>query len=1210
MNRPIALALLLLASPAFAYRMEPDFFQITDEYVSPHIPWAKPYTGGKVRALFIVPRYSVREVIELAERMDLDYTVVETLSQDDLGWTSTTGPYSPAEGASLEEVSSELGRKLQGTYDVIVTGMLKWDMIPREHLYTLMQRVHDGTGLVVGYQKVGRNKLVDRLFAKPVVAPPATVLNAVPIQALPVLDQMKPEEIVELRQFHDGRMALLSFAGKAPIYEFITPVLPDTDTTSWRPLHYEYYQSLAIRAVQWAAKKEPKVGIASFGPGVVSVERNSLPKTPLLLKLSSPADGTRAYFTVRDADNDVLHTAEQIVRGTEMQGALPLLPAGRYFADVVIRSGGATVNWASTAFDVTSDLHITSLTLDKPCVKPDETVTADIKLSRAAPPDTNIVLSAVDSYDREILRQTAPIGGKSALQMQFQLANPLTEYARLTAFLVPAKLGKQTIHEAAIATADADLYAPLQRSRGNYAHAVWSAAHEYNSYMRDLQMKRLDDCGVDLQTNGPTNLAGQTWLQRHNVDNIPYATRYSYDGKDLVRNPCLTDPKFLGDHLAGLAKTGTDLAPYGPRAYTLGDECFLASDGVDVCFSPTCVADLREWIKTQYPSVQALNASWGTNYQTIDQAEPITLADARKLNQPAHWVDHRRHMEFVYARMMQRARDAIRQGDPQAEVGFDGPFDTNSFSGNDWWQLMQAFTMCNVYFHQPTQWEFLRSFAKPNMLLGLWYGGYFEHRTEDEERMWPWKGILNGFSSMWWYAVQHGSKAVCPMDAITPSLTIYPSFRWASEEMKELKSGEGQALMNARRLDDGIGVHYSQASVHAATWDPTYGRLDGEWLQTFQTLEDLGMQYTCYAYEQIEKSGIDVRRFPVFVLPHSQAISPAEASAFRKYVSDGGLLLADVQPGLYDQHGKPQSPGLLDDLFGIRRAPGKGVLKNQTGLVDGKPIADQPMELTGLDVDGDVQLADGQAAGRAGDAPIVIVKQTGQGLAVLLNYGFGAVNRLRVQPEGVAHQRLLLRILGLAKVTPQVWVTTPEGRLQQVEIVRFQDGPIQYLGMLKYRISADEPVTTATIGLDQPAHTYDVREGKYLGNVAKWPAEFTPARAKLFARLPYQVTGLKVGAVVSPADRAQPAGLAVAPAVACSVVLTTSGGAPGRHWIELQVYGPDGQLRPHYGRNVALENGKATSVLQLALTDPPGQWKIVARDSISHTKGVATFAVK
>ena len=1210
MKRLLAVAVcLLLVAPLFAYRLEPDFLQITEEYVSPHLAWAKPYAGGKVRALFIIPRYSVREVIELAERMDLDYTVVETLSQDFLGWNSESGPYSAAEGASLEEVSAELGRKLEGKYDVIVTGMIQWDILPREHLYTLMEKVHHGTGLVVGYQKFGRNKLVDRLFAKPLAAgsagvPPAqAILGGVPLAALPVLDQMKPEEILELRQFHDGRMALLNFPGR-PIYEFITPVLPDADTTSWRELHYDYYQSLAIRAIQWAAKKDPQVAITAWGPGMDSIAREALPKTPLKLTLQGASGDLTAAVTVRNPDNHVFANVERPVKDGAVEVAMPLLPAGQYFADVIVRLGSATANWATAAFTATSDLNIASLTLDKAAARPGETVTAEVKLSQPAPAGASVVLSAVDTYGRELLRTAAPIGGKDSLQAPFKLSAPLSEYAQVTAYLLPGRPGKQPLIEGAVATAQADLYVPLKRSRGNYAHAVWSAASNFNSFMRALQMRQLDNCGVDMHTNGPTRTAGFNWLQRHNMDTIPYATRYSYDGKENVRKPCLTDPKFLQGHLDGLTKTATELGSYGPRAYTLGDECFLARDGVDVCFSPTCVADLREWLKTQYADAAALNTSWGTTYRSLDEAEPIALSDARKLGQPARWVDCRRHMEVVYARMMERARQAIRQGDPEAEVGFDGPFSTDSFSGNDWWQLMDAFTMCNVYFHQPTQWEFLRSFAKPDMLLGLWYGGYFEHRTEDEERLWPWKGILNGFNSMWWYAVQHGSRSICPMDAITPSGTVFPSFRWASEEMKELRSGEGQALMNARRLDDGIGIHYSQSSLHASTLDPSWGRLDGTWLQTFGTLEDMGLQYTCVAYAQIEQSGIDVKRFPVFILPCSQAISPAEATALRKYVADGGLLLADVRPGVCDHHGKPQTPGLLDDLFGIERTAGKGVLKNQTGTVTGKTITDRPLELTGLDVDGDVAATDGQAMGRSGEAPLIIIKQSGKGRAVLLNYAFGAAYRVRTQPAALPQWAALRGVLALAKVAPQVTVVAGTDPLRQLETVRFENGPIQYLGFLKYRIGATEPVAEATVTTGESRHTYDMRSGQYLGNVAAWDAEFTPARAKLYARLPYEVKDVRATVRVAPVSAgAQTEG----PVANCSVELTASAGTPGKHWIELQVLGPDGQPRPCYARNVPLANGKATSAIPLALNDPPGQWKLVARDSISHKTVTATF---
>lgn len=1209
MNRLLILAAAaLVLAPLCAYQMEPDFFQVSEEVVTPHITRAKPYARGKVRALFIVPRYSVREVIELAQRMDLDYTVAETLSHDELGWTSASGPYANTDGASLEEAATDLGRKLQGNYDVIVVGIIKWDMLPREHLYTLMEKVSNGTGLVRAYQKYGRNALVDRLFAKPAVGGDAvsSMLAGVPLAALPVLNKMKPEEILELRQFREGRMALLNYPGR-PDFECLTPLLPDPPSPLWSDLYYDYYQSLVIRAILWAAKKEPAVTLTAFGLATPTVDRGALATTPLKVGVAGVAGDLQATFTVRDSANAVYVNVTQPVKDGAAQTVLPPLPAGKYLADVILRSGQATANWASSAFEVTSPLNIASLTLDKPSIAPEESVTVTVGLSQPAPSATKLVVNAVDSTGREMARTVVAIPtGQRTVAAALRVTAPLSRYARITAYLAPTATGPRPVWQAAIATARADLYVRLQRSRANYAHAVWSAASNTNSRLRELQMQQLEACGVDMHTNGPTTLPGHTWLARHNMDNIPYATRYSYDDKELVRNPCLTDPKFLEPHLAGLTKIGAELGAYAPRAYTLGDECFLARGGVDVCFSPTCTADLREWLKTQYADVAALNASWGTTYQSMDDAEPITLADAKKLGQPARWVDHRRHMEFVYARMMERAKQAIRQGDPQAEVGFDGPFETDSTSGNDWWQLMQAFTMCNVYFHQPTQWEFLRSFAKPNMLLGLWYGGYFEHRTEDEERLWPWKGILNGFNSMWWYAVQHGSKVLCPMDAIAPSGTVYPAFRWASEEMRELRAGAGQALMAATRDDCGIGVHYSQASLHASAWDPSWGRLDTTWLQTFGTLEDMGLQYTCYAYAQIEKPGIDPKRFRVFILPYSQAISPAEAAALRKYVADGGLLLADVRPGVCDQHGKPQSPGLLDDLFGIKRVPGKGVQKNQTGTIEHALIAGgKRLELTRLDVDGDVQVADGQALGKAGDMPIVITKTTGQGRAALLNYSFGAPYTLRLAPEALPHWQVLADLMATKSVKPPARVTASGGPLRHVETVVFHGPAVDYVGFLKYRNSAGEQPVMATVTMDKKLHTYDMRTGQYLGNVAQWQTEFTPARAKLFARLPYQLQGLAVS--MRPARVEAAAGQAAPPRYGCQISLATNGGAAAQHWVELEVFGPDGQPRPCYARNVPLTQGAAASTFQFALNDPPGQWKIVARDSISHKTATAAF---
>ena len=41
-----------------------------------HVKWMKPYAGGTLKVLFIISYPQSREVIEAAQRLDLDYTVI------------------------------------------------------------------------------------------------------------------------------------------------------------------------------------------------------------------------------------------------------------------------------------------------------------------------------------------------------------------------------------------------------------------------------------------------------------------------------------------------------------------------------------------------------------------------------------------------------------------------------------------------------------------------------------------------------------------------------------------------------------------------------------------------------------------------------------------------------------------------------------------------------------------------------------------------------------------------------------------------------------------------------------------------------------------------------------------------------------------------------------------------------------------------------
>ena len=49
----------------------PDY-KLSLDVVSPHVPWAKQYTKGTVKALILTDYYFQREIVELMQRFDLE----------------------------------------------------------------------------------------------------------------------------------------------------------------------------------------------------------------------------------------------------------------------------------------------------------------------------------------------------------------------------------------------------------------------------------------------------------------------------------------------------------------------------------------------------------------------------------------------------------------------------------------------------------------------------------------------------------------------------------------------------------------------------------------------------------------------------------------------------------------------------------------------------------------------------------------------------------------------------------------------------------------------------------------------------------------------------------------------------------------------------------------------------------------------------------
>jgi hypothetical protein len=72
------------------------------------------------------------------------------------------------------------------------------------------------------------------------------------------------------------------------------------------------------------------------------------------------------------------------------------------------------------------------------------------------------------------------------------------------------------------------------------------------------------------------------------------------------------------------------LHPYRPLYYSLGDETGIGDLAAfwDFDFSDFSLAAMREWLKSDYESLAALNQQWGTAFRRWDEVVPMTTDEA------------------------------------------------------------------------------------------------------------------------------------------------------------------------------------------------------------------------------------------------------------------------------------------------------------------------------------------------------------------------------------------------------------------------------------------------------------------------------------------------------------------------------------------------------------------------------------------------------
>ena len=635
--------------------------------------------------------------------------------------------------------------------------------------------------------------------------------------------------------------------------------------------------------------------------------------------------------------------------------------------------------------------------------------------------------------------------------------------------------------------------------------------------------------------------------------------------------------------------------------------------------SEPTLAAFREWLRQRFGSLEVLNRSWETAFETWDQVRPLTQAQFREQGRdPGNlgiWLDFRLFMGEVWADWTRYALEVVKEVVPDGEVGLAGIFRPGIWSGVDFWQAAKHARVGGRY--NGLQEEWYRSFA-PGSAVGQW-GGYRPRLPTASNMLHPWRQLFHEGHFVWYYKY-YANPGAAYQGVFNGDGTLHGMYEALQAEHRAIRRGIGRLLLGSEWLDDGIRFPYSQSTI-----------LANEFLGLPRTVyamktavEDLGFQHRFLSYEQIaagEPLSKD-RGARLLFLPAITCLSREETDAIREFVARGGVLAADRLAGTRDEHGRLWPRGSpLDEVFGIDRS-GAGEPLTGPVVFHGKA----PERLRGLgSKPASPSPACGWPAPRPG-APVPagrrwpLIHRHGKGRAIYLNLDVAGYSGLRgggaVRPELITESRgeddllgaldgIFRSVLAEAGIRrPRVVVAPKDGTGSLGESFYWANGGHLYFG---FRPTVRTSVE-AQMEWEREGHVYDVRTGRYHGLTKQVDLTVRPGRALVLSHLPYRVTALKV-------RTGRPEGTAYRPGETVEVTLRVAtseeirGARPAKHVIRVDVTGPAGEEAGAHGGNFDAPGGELELSLPLALNAPEGAWTLRARDVASGVTAVRRFEV-
>jgi len=1185
--------------------------KLSMEYVTPHMDWCRPYQGGKINALFSLPIFwggSVRQIIEVAQRMDLNFDAV---------LHRRVSALEKRRICAYEE--DDWKKKLPGKFDCLIMSSAGWPMLTDEIRATILKKVADGMGLV----------FVQHPFFGPWSSTPAgdplyklwqTSTNVTPEFAsqipLDAMARFQEKDMVKFAAHSNGRIFFVRYRDRAldktcflvPIVASMFEEPPVLEVQGFPAEEYGY--SLFAKVILAAAGKTPSVTVSI---PMESGNAADLAKGTLDALIQSPK-AFPAEVSLRLIDrfnNELINQKKEVaVRAgqTKVSFSSRFLAGGLHVMDIQIRDkNGKVVAWTSKSLTVTPPVRLSQLKIPGTDYLEGEIIEGTITVEGTASGNEKLFVffELWDNLGRMMARVRSEVGelsGKKEIPVRLKVVYPLARQLWATAKILR---GDQVLDEA--------------------RREVFTDPHDKPVFDQldcgDWSLKRIQEEGFTGTVYGgmETLRLNMTTVPWGNTPNIYANFDGMSDATGTIRTPCLSDPQFL-------AKSGEELKSFGgqsrlahPLAYIFCDEWGYGGRCITrpaLCHSPSCLKGYREYLQGKYKTIASLNTAWQSSYANFEEIEPILPGEVServeliKRGTPQNltcYIDHCMFVESVVADFMEFCQKSLGY---KLRMGLSGTqvIGSERFVGLDWWKLTGKRNMRCVTSYGGAQIDIINSFKHPDDFVSSWSGYDSYGDREKADRQAPWRLLFQGADACSYYFDSSYSSIHYP------DWSARPYSKWVVEQIALIgKGGIGRLIKKAEKVQDGVAVLYSQSSIHAnrvlAMVCGGVPMVDANFDSWVALLKAIGVQYRFISYEQVEQGGL--KDCKALIMPFCYALSPAEKAQIEKFAQAGGTVIADV---LNPAFGTMCGGADLQDLFGIEQT-GMPVFK----LASFKD-ANNSASVKFIEGAEKITLKSAQAQRVFEDnAPAVITRPVGKGRAVCLNLSVadysvvslgGAGGEVAAvvtaqQDRKDACEELIYSVLTSAGVRPEMTVRAATGKNLGAEIYRFKDGVVDYLGLatnggevnnaIAGSLITEKDYKPAVITFGRKVHVYDVINKSYLGFKNKLDFVYVDGKASLFAVMDEQPSGMEVGIRNSyqPGDMLE-APVTVKPALSGVVIVSVA----------------DAKGRERYRQEVAVSGGKGVLRIPFALNDPAGSWLLTATDVATGYKVEKRFSLK